>query len=130
MKIVLVDDSATSLMVLRSLCGRIVGAECIAYTDAEQAIEYLFANDVAMIVVDYSMPRITGVELVKRLRASPRHGMTPIVMVTGSTEMAVYKRASEVGVTDFLIKPIRPADYIRQLERLLVSRNNELAVLA
>jgi CheY-like chemotaxis protein len=99
MKIVAIDDSATNLVILRNLCSRIVGAECITYADSEQALEHLVANDAAKIILDYSMPKITGVELVKRLRVTLRHGMTPIVMVTGSTEMAVRRRAVKVGVT-------------------------------
>lgn len=130
MKIVLIDDSTTNLVILRNLCGRIVGAECISYTDAEPALEYLFSNDVGLIILDYSMPRITGVEMTKRLRASPRHGTTPIVMVTGSTEVAVHKRAVEVGVTDLFLKPIRVADYLARLERLIASSKGGAAMPA
>ena len=119
MKIVLVDDSSTNVIILRKLCGKIDGAEPIAFTDSETAIEYLMVNEVAIVVVDYSMPRITGIELVKRLRASPRHGETPVVMLTASTEIAVRRRALEVGVSDFLTKPVRTGPFLDRLTELL-----------
>jgi CheY-like chemotaxis protein len=130
MKIALIDDSATNLVILRNLCGRLPGVVCITFTDADQALEHLFANDAAMIILDYSMPKITGIEMIKRLRASPRHVITPIIMVTGSTEMAVRRRAIEVGATDFLVKPIRAGDYIGRLKTLLAIQDSDLAVSA
>lgn len=126
MKIALIDDSTTNLVVLRNLSGRIAGTQCVSFADAEQAIEYLATNDVDLIIVDYSMPKITGIELVKRMRASPRHGMTPIVMVTGSTEMAVHRRAMEVGVTDFLTKPVRAPEFLSRVGELLGVRRAEM----
>ncbi|MBS0241976.1 MAG: response regulator [Proteobacteria bacterium] len=119
MKIVLIDDSATNLIVLRNLCSKITGSEIVAFDDSEKALEHLLTDDAALIILDYSMPKITGVEVVKRLRASPRHSMTPIVMVTGSPEQAVRRRALEVGVTDFLVKPIKAAECIARLKTLL-----------
>jgi len=112
MKIVVVDDSPTNLIVLRSLTAKIVDSSCLGFTDSEQAIEHLMSNDADVIVVDYSMPKITGVELTKRMRATPRHAQTPIIMVTSSTEMAVRRRAIEVGVTAFLNKPVNAAEFL------------------
>lgn len=130
MKIVLIDDSATNNLVLRKLSERISGAECFAFTDAELALEYLFANDAALVIIDYSMPKITGIELAKRLRASPRHGTTPLVMVTATAELAVRRRAAEVGVSEFLVKPIRAAEYVSRLEALLATGKGGLEVPA
>lgn len=130
MKIVLIDDSSTNLIILRTLCRKLPGAEPFAFTSSEAAIEYLMANDVGAIVVDYSMPQITGMELVKRMRTSHRHRHTPIIMVTGSTELAVRQRAQEVGVTQYLTKPVRAPEFIGCLDTLAVNDTHDHADLA
>ena len=112
MKIVVIDDSQTNLVILRGLVAKLMDANCFAFNDSERAIEHLMTNEADVIVVDYSMPKITGVELIKRMRASPRHSSTPIIMVTSSAEVAVRRRAIEVGATAFLTKPLKPADLI------------------
>jgi len=119
MKVVLIDDSSSSLFVEEALTRQLAGVETTAFTDSELALEYLITNDVDVVIVDYSMPRITGMEVAKRLRASARHRQTPIMMVTGSTEMAVRRRAEEVGVTELLIKPFKATEFTALLSQLL-----------
>jgi putative two-component system response regulator len=118
MKIVVIDDSATNLAILCGLCARIDGSICYSFTDCELAIQHLMSDDIDVIIVDYSMPKITGVELIKRMRASYRHAKTPIVMVTGSGEMAVRNRALEVGATVFLNKPVKPAEFFATVKSI------------
>lgn len=122
MNIIVIDDSPTNLIVLRGLAAKIADSTCLGFTDSEGAIAYLMANDADVIIVDYSMPKITGVELIKRMRASARHARTPIVMVTSSLESAVRQRALEVGATAFLTKPVKPADFLAGVTRIANER--------
>lgn len=112
MQIVVIDDSPTNLVVLRSLAAKITDSCCLSFSDSERAIEHLLNNATDVIIVDYSMPRITGIELIKQMRASSKNAATPIIMVTGSTEIAVRRRAIEVGATAFLNKPVKPAEFL------------------
>lgn len=119
MKIVAIDDSPTNLAVLCGLCAKLDGSTCFGFTDSELAIQHLMDDVADVIIVDYSMPKITGVELIKRMRNSFRHAKTPIIMVTGSGEMAVRKRALEVGATAFLNKPLKPADLLAAVKSVV-----------
>lgn len=119
MTIVLIDDSKTNLAVMRHLSGKISGSECVCFTDGKAASAYLSTNAAQLIIVDYSMPGMTGIELIKMMRASSNHRSTPIVMVTSSSESAVRKRALEVGATDFLTKPVDAADFSARIKKLV-----------
>ncbi len=127
MRLVIVDDSATNLVLLRSISSKIGGTVIHCFADSERAIEHLMQHDVDVIVVDYSMPRITGVELVKRMRSSPRHASTPILMVTGSSERVVHERAFAVGVNRILTKPVKSGEYQAAVEALAIQHAREAA---
>jgi len=110
-QIVIVDDSTTTASILRSLSSKLDGVNSVAFTDAVEALDYLRENSANLVIVDYSMPSITGIEIAKRLRRSMRHLDTPIIMLTASKEPTVRTRALEVGVTAFLNKPVRPQEF-------------------
>lgn len=126
MKIVIIDDSTTNLIVLRGFCSKLEGADCVGFADSEQAIDFLMANDADLVMVDYSMPRVTGIEVIKRMRASERHGTTPIIMVTSSAEVAVRRRALEVGATEFLTKPVKAPELMARIKGLTAARQTSI----
>lgn len=121
-RIVLIDDSETNLAVLRSLTLKALPGQCTCdvFKQSEEALDHLMLGAADLVIVDYSMPKMTGVEIIKRLRASPQHALTPVIMVTGSMETAVRKRALEVGATDFLTKPLNAGAYQDLIRRTLV----------
>ncbi len=116
MKVVAIDDDPINLEIVKQVCAKLDGAEQLGFTDSELAICHLIQTPADLVIVDYSMPRITGIEVIKRLRASPRHQTTPIIMLTSSSEHAVRTRAREVGVTDFISKPFRPMELLARLK--------------
>lgn len=110
-RIVIVDDSPTTLAILKSLSAKVQGATTEVFTDSLSALSYLQANPADVVLLDYSMPNMTGIQLIKNLRASERHKETPIVMITGSSEEAVRRRAKDVGATAFMNKPVVAGDF-------------------
>lgn len=112
MNITVVDDSPTTVVILKSLSTKFAGADATGFTDPEAALQHLGAHKTNLVIVDYSMPNMTGIELIKRLRETDLHKTTPIIMVTTSSEMAVRARAIAVGADAFLQKPLRAAEFI------------------
>ena len=119
MNIIIIDDSPTNLLILRSFVARIKGAQSIGFSDPLIAVKHLRCNPADLIIVDYSMPGMTGMEITKQLRSSLLHADTPIVMITASLEQAVRLRAAEVGVTGFLRKPVESREFAKCLQNLL-----------
>jgi putative two-component system response regulator len=119
MAIVIVDDSPTNLAVLKSLSANVYKGEAKAFTNARSAANHLAGNAADLIVVDYSMPDLNGVDFIIEVRAHPHHRTTPIVMVTHSADLTVRARALEAGATDFLNKPVDAIEYKARLKDLL-----------
>lgn len=119
MKIALIDDSATTLVVLRTLCAKACDCETVTFTESKSAIDYLETTAVALIVVDYSMPGVTGTELIKRVRSSSTNAQTPVIMITASVEELVRRRAREVGAAAVLHKPVDPRAFHQILRESL-----------
>ncbi len=106
MKIIVIDDSQTTLAVLSALCAKVCDCQTVTFTESRSAIEYLGVTPADLVLVDYSMPGVTGTEFIKRLRATARNRHTPVVMVTSSREELIRQRALEVGAVAVLNKPV------------------------
>ena len=73
---------------------------------AEEALECLSNNQFDIALVDLEMPGMGGLEMIKRVRADPRHCELPIVVVTGRDDMSSIDLAYEAGATSFVTKPV------------------------
>lgn len=122
MSIVIVDDSPTALVVLKSFAGERGQREVVAFTDPFEALKYLASAHADAVILDCSMPGIDGIQLTQRLRESARHRDTPIVMVTGSEDAETRARASVAGASAFLGKPVRMAAFKSTLASVLKDR--------
>lgn len=117
--IVIIDDSPTALVVLKSFAGERGLREVRTFTDPVKGLEFLLQTAVAAVVVDCSMPDLDGLQLTQRLRESDLHKTTPIIMVTGSEDAEVRARARVAGATAFLGKPVRMAEFKATLASVL-----------
>ena len=68
MTIVLIDDDATTIAIQKRYAKKFAGVEPMTFGDADKAAVYLKTNKVDLIVVDYSMPKLSGMELIRMLR--------------------------------------------------------------
>jgi DNA-binding response OmpR family regulator len=59
-----------------------------------------------MLLLDLDMPRMDGFEVLARLRASPEHARTPVIVATGREDVAAIDRAFQAGATGFVVKPL------------------------
>ena len=105
MKIVVVDDEPTIVL----MCRRVLEAQGHAvhgFTDVKAALAQLEAEDAEMLVVDYKMPELNGLEFVQRawaLRPALR-----VVMITAHGTREIMNRATETGVKSVVLKPFTP----------------------
>jgi DNA-binding response OmpR family regulator len=105
MHIVIVDDELVSLAVLKQLVEKLPGCDPQGFTDASAALLFCEQHDPDLIIVDYMMPGLDGVEFTRRLRALPGKKETPVLMVTASGDGEVRESALQNGINDFLNKP-------------------------
>ncbi len=108
-KALVVDDSRAMRMILtRSLTN--LGYEVSTAADGQDALDLLEreAPDLALLLVDWNMPNMDGLEFVKRLRANPRYATAPLMMVTTETEVDQMVKALEAGANEYVMKPFTP----------------------
>jgi putative two-component system response regulator len=103
-RILVVDDDAKTLELHARLV-RALGYETETASDGVEAIAKLPLG-VDLVLVDGQMPVMDGFEVIERIRSFPRHRFLPIVMVTGMSDPRQHRRAIEVGVNDFITKPV------------------------
>lgn len=119
MALVIIDDCPLNLAILKRLASERGARDVVAFSDPLLALDHLQTASAQVIILDHGMEEMDGLELIRRLRSSPRHFATPIVMVTGAEDPIVRKLAGLAGVTDFLEKPLDVAQFKGVLSRLV-----------
>lgn len=116
--ILVADDHNISRIVLEAILTR-AGYDVHLAIDGEQAWSALEELDIALVIADFSMPKMNGFELCKRMKAHPDHRLTPIVMVTGADDISSRIAAFEHGADDILPKPVINEELLARVRNLL-----------
>ena len=105
MKALVIDDSKT----IRTVIARIfdgLGFSVVQAENGKLALDRVIAEpDFDVLLVDWNMPVMNGLEFVQHVRARPELANTPILMITTETEMDRVVAALEAGVNEYLMKP-------------------------
>ena len=124
-----VDDQSTGRAILeqvvRSLDERV---QVEGFGRPVDAVVWATRHIADLVLVDYMMPEMNGIELAKRLRALPGYEHVPIMMVTAHDDRKVRYDALDAGVTDFLIKPVDARECMARCRNLLTLRRQHLAL--
>lgn len=130
-KILLVEDNPDHReLTLMTLADNNVLNEVVVADDGIEALEYLFgmgkhagrdARDVpALILLDLKMPRLGGVEVLKRVREDERTRYVPVVVLTSSSEEEDIVASLENGANSYVRKPVDFSRFVEQVQRLQV----------
>ena len=104
-----IDDEEINLLLFEGYI-KDLGMDVITFDNSKDGLEYLNQNGADLVYVDYMMPEMDGVELIKEFRKE--HKTTPIIMVTSTRDdQALMLQALDAGATEFLLKPIRPFEF-------------------
>jgi DNA-binding response OmpR family regulator len=115
MKILTVEDEPVSRAVLRHALARL-GHEVVEAADGEEAWDLLQREPLRLIVSDWMMPRVDGLELCRRIRGRPHEEYTYFILLTARNATEENQIAAmEAGVDDFLAKPLRPHELFTRL---------------
>ena len=123
--LLVVDDNATNLVLFRHLLQKLDGAEVQSFADPVQALRWCAEHEPDLILLDYMMPVIDGLEFIRRLRVIPNRAEVPVVMVTADTESDVRHQALELGAQDFLTKPVDKVELTARVRNLLALRKSQ-----
>ena len=106
-KVLIVDDESTGRTILTKIVQQIEdGISVDAFDNPLEALSWLDSNHPDLIITDYRMPDINGVDLIRKIREMPTCQDIPIMMITVVSEKSVRYDALEAGATAFLTRPI------------------------
>lgn len=113
--VLVVDDDRSTLAVLRTwLSSRGWTPEC--HTDPLLALDAYSARHHMAVVVDWHMPELDGLELVRRLRAQNQSRSVYVILVTSSEHTGLLSEAFEEGVDDFIRKPLEKIEFLARMK--------------
>ncbi|MCC6390520.1 MAG: response regulator [Bryobacterales bacterium] len=118
-KKVLVADDDRSLRVMISAALKPVQAEVLVACDGEEALALAQAHRPDLVLLDWMMPNMTGVEVAGKLREDKETASIPIVMLTARSQERDQEAARIVGVDHYLPKPFSPRDLVSLVQQLL-----------
>jgi putative two-component system response regulator len=126
-RVIIIEDNQTTMVLLRQLVSRVERVDAVTFSNPVEAVAKLADLEADLVLVDYMMPEMNGVEVIRAIRGLARHRLLPIVMITGESERAARLDAFDAGVTDFLSKPIEPIEFKARVRNLLALRRAENA---
>jgi len=116
--ILIVEDEA-ALQKLLAYNLEAAGFEVAQAFDGEEALTLLAERTPDLVVVDWMIPQLSGLELLRRIRRRPEQAHVPVVMLTARTEEPDRLRGLELGADDYVTKPFSPAELIARIRAVL-----------
>ena len=113
MKILVVDDFSTMRRIVKNILKQLGFNNNEEAEDGKIAFDKLKSGDFDFVVSDWNMPNMTGLELLKAIRADDKLKDTPVLLVTAEAEKENIIQAAQAGVNDYVVKPFT-ADIMKQ----------------
>ncbi len=118
MRILVVDDFATMRRIIGGILRELKFSDIVEADDGVSAWDVLQRGGVDFIVSDWNMPRMTGIELLKKVRASPEFCDLPFLMVTAESQQENILEAVQAKVSNYVVKPFTAATMQQKIEKI------------
>jgi two-component system, chemotaxis family, chemotaxis protein CheY len=118
MRVLVIDDSRAIRIIIASILKEL-GMDVIEAGNGREGLQRLSdEGDVELVLVDWNMPEMNGLEFIQAVRAQPVHSSVRIMMVTTETEQSQVIRALEAGANEYLMKPFTKEVLVAKLSLL------------
>lgn len=105
MKILVVDDFSTMRRIIKNLLNDLGFMDIVEADDGSTALPILKKGTIDFLVTDWNMPTMTGIELLREVRADDKLNSLPVLMVTAEQKREQIVEAAEAGVNGYIVKP-------------------------
>lgn len=115
--VLIVEDEPDVLLLLENRM-RGAGHEVESVTDGEQALEAVAVREPAVMILDWMMPKLDGLEVLERLRRTDSERRIKVLMLTAKSQQHDIDRAYAAGADDYIVKPFSSRDLIDRVAAL------------
>ncbi|MFP4036901.1 MAG: chemotaxis response regulator CheY [Desulfobacteraceae bacterium] len=117
-KVLVVDDFATMRRIVKGVLKQLGFSNIIEAEDGTGAMDVLRKEKIGLVVSDWNMPKMTGLDLLKAIRADEDLKSTPFIMVTAEGQKENVIEAVKAGVDNYIVKPFTPETFSEKLEKV------------
>ncbi|WP_456242953.1 chemotaxis response regulator CheY [Spartinivicinus ruber] len=118
MKILIVDDFSTMRRIIKNLLRDLGFTNTSEADDGQTALPMLQSGGFDFLVTDWNMPGMTGIDLLKAVRADPKLNSLPVLMVTAEAKRDQIIEAAQAGVNGYVVKPFTAAVLKEKIEKI------------
>ena len=118
-KTVMIIDDAVSTRGLLNMTLSNAGYDVIEAGDGKEAMQKLSGKEVHLCIVDLYMPNMDGMELIKTLKANPKHKFIPIVVLTKEDAAEMKRQGQAAGAKAWIVKPFKPKTILDVVKKII-----------
>lgn len=118
--VLIVDDYRTMLRIIRNLLKQLEFNNVDEAVDGQEALAKLRAGNFGLVIGDWNMAPMTGLDLLKEVRADQRLKDMPFIMITGESKTENVVAAKQAGVSNYIVKPFNAETLREKIEKVLV----------
>ncbi len=118
MRVLIVDDYKTMLRIVRNLLKQLDIEHVEEAMDGQEALAKLRAGNFGLVISDWNMQPMTGLDLLKEVRADARLKDTPFIMVTAESKTENVVAAKQAGVSNYIVKPFNAETLREKIEKV------------
>lgn len=119
MSVLIVDDYKTMLRIIRNLLKQIGFENVDEAADGSEALRQLRDKDYGLVISDWNMEPMTGIELLKEVRADEKLKSVPFIMITAESKSENVIAAKQAGVNNYIVKPFNAETLKTKLQSVL-----------
>jgi two-component system chemotaxis response regulator CheY len=117
--VLIVDDYKTMLRIIRNLLKQIDIENVEEASDGQEALTKLRAGSFGLVISDWNMAPMTGLDLLKEVRADAKLKDTPFIMITAESKTENVVAAKQAGVSNYIVKPFNAETLREKIEKVM-----------
>jgi len=118
MRVLVVDDFSTMRKIVKNILRQLGFNNIVEADDGSTAWETLQKDNIDFIVSDWNMPNMSGIELLRKVRASEEYADIPFLMVTAEAQQENIIEAVQAKVSNYIVKPFTPETLGQKIDKI------------
>ncbi len=118
MRVLVVDDFSTMRRIIKNILRQLGFTNIVEADDGTTAWEVLNKEQIDFVISDWNMPKMTGIELLRKVRASEEYADVPFLMVTAEGLQENIIEAVQAKVSNYIVKPFTPETLGQKIDKI------------